>query len=358
MIFVKNETGDKVYLKGTDIELSTAALVAIGKDLQEILEGNLETIKPVNQKKATVLKSFQTEGGAQNWINFQKKLGKNVEGAIVVKSFDPYGEVGYADPVPVPAPVHVVIEESMAPVAEVVSVKDSDEMFKMMYKKGLISVEGGMLGLSSKFYELLNKYTEKMLADTLKSTEVDENGRSFKEVGEQVLKASSGGGTALTPDGVGDATRKDHGKAGDPAPGLKISEEEASNLEGDSRAESLTPDGVGDSTRQDPGKSGDPAPGLLISQEEADNKNASPESLESSSKNTDDKSVSASPDRSLSVFKSLMDLNNFLAMNKDHAGRPITMPERAQYGKRYSYVAEPKTPKDETLGAYGGRRIR
>lgn len=357
MIFVKDDN-NKVYLKGTDVELSTAALLSIAGQLQDILEGRLDTVKPVNQKNARVLKSFNTEAGAKYWIQTQEKLGKPVTGAVITKSFDSYGDVSYAG-APVPsAPVHVVVEESMAPVAEVVSVKDADEMFKQMYKKGLIDVSGGMVMLSDKFYALLNDYTQKMLTDTLKAMEVDERGRSYKDVAESVLKATGGGGQSITPDDGGNTSRIDFGSRNESAPGLKISEEEASNHKGNTRQETLTPDGVGDATRQDPGTKGDPAPGLLISQEEADNKNATPTPISDAEAKSKQTKVEGSPQRELAVFKSLGELNGFLGSNKDFEGRPTTHQEKMTLGKRFNYIAVPKAPKDETIGAFGARKAR
>ena len=357
MIFVKDDN-NKIYLKGTDVEVSTEALIEIGKQVEQVLEGNITELPPVNQKKARVLKSFRTQGGAEFWQDTQRKLGKLPENVTIVKSLEMYSDVGYDNP-PLPSaplpPVHVVIEETMEPVAEVISVKDSDTMFKMMYKKGLLDVSGGVIMLSDKFYSLLGKFTEKMLTDTLKSAEVDENGRTFRDVGEQILKASPNGAKSVPEDGVGSTKRADS-TTGE-ADGKVITQEEASNTDAESRKESVPEDGVGDATRKDNSTSTE-APGLLLSQEEADNKNASPEPISDDEAKSKQDSTSYSPERELSFFKSLYEVNSYVRQNEGYKPRPTTLQEKLKFGRRYNYAAEPTPEKDENLGAFGHMRRR
>ena len=280
---------------------------------------------------------------------------------VIAKSLDPYGEV-YPTAGPVTGAVHVV-EESMAPVAQVVSVKDADEMFKLMFKKGLLRVDQSGIFPTEKFYQLLGSFVEQSFNDIMKSAsphdEKTEEGASLVDVlyeANTVLKSAVGGDGAksVPEDGVGSEARPSEGSAADKAPDLALSQEEADNKNGDGRTDSVPEDGTGSEARAD-GSEGTPAK-LALSQEQADNKNGNNTAIsdaEALAKFGKVQVMKAS--ESVYLFKSLGD---FTAASRKVSmrGRASNYDERKVAGSKWAYageILEPTAP----VGRWGNKKV-
>jgi len=316
-------------------------------------------------KKATVLKSARTDQGA---ADFLKILGHKYPGAVIVKSLDGYADVSYAGPSSPQMPVHVVMEESMTPVVETVSVKNSDEMFRAMFKKGLLQVGSGGIFPTDKFYTLLGQFVEQTFNDIMKSVtpeeEKNEDGSALIDtLGDamaylkSVAPSVGGGAEAREADGVGPEKRPAGGGKGDTVPDLALSQEEADNKHGEYRTHASPEDGTGSEARPAGGSDGDTVPNLALSQEEADNKNAGIVAIsdaEAKSKFGSIQYMKSADDTYL--FKSYGD---FVAGTRKstvkYDGRPTNLDERNKHGRKWSYAAV-ELPAEEPVGRWGNKK--
>lgn len=287
--------------------------------VHEVLEPVLKSFE-TKKKTATILKSFRTEFGAKDWLKTQAKMGTLPEGAIIVKSFDDYDMPMGAMPMP---PVHV-IQESMAPVAEVVSVKDSDEMFKIMFKKGLIQVCDGMISVSSKFYELLNQFACNVISDSLLMKSVAGEDETLTKLFADYSDIQKAAMTPVTEDDTGDESRA-KAPSGEPTK-LAPTEEEASHTKENNSA--VAEDGTGDTSRPGTATTADKSPKLAVSQEDADNKTGT---------------ITAVSDAEAKMyFKSFDQGKQWLKTHPDFNISATTLEEKRERGNKYGYVASPK----------------
>lgn len=302
----------EVTYKGklTDAEFDT-----LNKHITDCVD-SFKTVK----KSATVLKSFRTEFGAKDWLKTQAKLGTLPEGAIIVKSFDDYDmPVSYMPP----APVHV-IQESMAPVAEVVSVKDSDEMFKAMFQKDLIEVCNGMISVSSKFYELLNQFACKVISDGMLMKSVTGENEVLTKLFFDYSDIQKAAMTPVAEDATGDESRA-KAPGGEPAK-LAPTEEDASHTKENNSA--IAEDGTGDTSRPGTETTADKAPKLAVSQEDADNKTGT---------------IAAVSDAEAKMyFKSFDQGRQWLKAHPEFHISATTLDEKRERGNKYGYVASIK----------------
>lgn len=329
-------------------------------------ESTLSPYVPVTGKKATILKSARFEEGAKDFL---KILGHKYPGAIIVKSLDPYEIVEG----PMPSsnmPVHVVIEESMAPVVETVSVKDSDSMFRAMFKKGLLSVSSGGIYPTDKFYSLLGQFVEQTFNDIMKSvtpdSELNEDGTPLIDtLGEamsyikSVAPSVGGGAESVEADGVGPEKRPAAGSEGDTVPELGLTQEEADNKAGDERTKDAPEDGVGPDSRPAEGSAADVTPEMALSQDQADNKNDNTKPIsdeEAKGKFGAVQYMKAADD--VFLFKSYGD---FVAATRksesEFEGRPSNFEERSAFGSKWAFAAVEKGS-SEPVGKWGNRKKR
>lgn len=316
-----------------------------------------------NPKRAKVLKSFRTGEGAEGYLKIMK--GRLDESAIIVKSLGDYDEVcdgfGVALPALPTPPVHIVVEEDMAPIIETVALKNTDELVKAMIKKGLLETNPGGVSLSEKFYIILNEFTKNAMNDYLKSAteEKTDDGKIMvdviSDIYEVVVKS---------------------------APGLALSQEEADNKSGSERAESLG-DLKGAAANHGDGhasaQTGAEPAGKALTQEEADNKSGDTRTESLGDKkgaaedalgggashgsnpgaglvselgaDSDIKTIPISDaevksnrgevhvTKSIEVFKSLADARAFSNRNPGYEVGASTIQEKNHFGKRYTFVA-------------------
>jgi hypothetical protein len=306
-------------------------------------ESALTPVQTGPRVQATVLKSLRTESGAKDYA---KLMSAKYPGAIVVKSLGGYEEcvdLGGAPMPPMPAMTHVIIEKDLAPIAEVVSVKNSDELVRAMIKKGLLTAENGGIFPSSEFYEILGKFSEAALNDYMKAVDPEAD---KTDAGVPMID--------VVTEYIG--VLKSAGKLG-------LSQEEADNKHGDTRTESLGdqktaagPEGSPEA-KTSTGTDADP-PKLGLDQEEADNKNGDGRTTaisdgEAKGKFGDVQITKSVPE---TYFTALADAKHFIRKNADFYLDSPKLDETEEYGKKYKYVAR-KYEKKEFTG-FGNRKVK
>lgn len=289
---------------------------------------------------AKVLKSFRTEGGAADYI---KMTAHRHPGAIITKSLGDYDSYDMGGMQPTPSmPVHVVIEEDMSPVATTVSVKNADDMFREMYRKGLISADSGMLMPSGKFYELLTKFTEQAMNDFMKSSTPDAEKTEDGAPMVDVITEAYG-------------ILKSAGK-------LALTQEESDNKEGDSRTEALgdKKGAAEEAIDGRPAAGGDASPeNQALTQEESDNKSGDNRITPITDAEVKEKMGDIQITKSAAearIFKSLGDVNAYVKKNPGYYVDSPTLDELDTYGRRYKFVAREYEKKEFT--GYGNRKPR
>lgn len=144
-------------------------------------------------KKVTVLKSMRTLTGAEDWKKaFSSKYSEQGEikvvGTEVLKSH--YGMDGFEEDFGMPN--HVILEQDLTPVVEVIKEGEFGDVVKAMVSAGFMEVNGFGPCMTEKWHDLLDKFMANALKDSLKSVDDDHrfqfSGDVSEDVGE-VLKA-------------------------------------------------------------------------------------------------------------------------------------------------------------------------
>ena len=183
-----------------------------------------------------------------------------------------------------------------------------------------------MVNHSPKFFQLLSELTENAISTYMKSAspEADktESGAPMIDVISEAYEILKSSGPAK----------------------LALSQEEASNTDGEARTESLG-DQKGTAEEARGGQvsgGGDSAPeGQALSQEEADAKNAGGRITAISDSEVKTKMGDIQIMKGVEVFKSLMDATSFARKNPDYIIEPTTIAEKNKHGKRYTFAARP-----------------
>jgi len=135
------------------------------KRFQEMAEAGKK-----HAKKATVLKSLRTVGGANDWVKIMKSYYPE---AVVVDNdtLKAYGEVAWEEPTgQIAVPHHVVIEEDLTPVIETIKKGDVISVIRAMIDKGFMEVtDYGSISFTTKWNSILDKFIQDAISDATKS---------------------------------------------------------------------------------------------------------------------------------------------------------------------------------------------
>lgn len=119
-------------------------------------------------KKITVLKSLRTEAGAKDWLKIMKVEDAKVVDSVTLKHM--YDDYGYDMPVMAPAAHHVVLEEDLSTVVEVIDKGEVGEVIKALVDKGFAEIDVGGLCFTEKWYGAINSFISDAVKDSMKST--------------------------------------------------------------------------------------------------------------------------------------------------------------------------------------------
>lgn len=341
------------------------------KIVTDIMTGDKFTVEPTAltpyfggvPKRAKILKSFRTAEGAAGYVRAMK--GRLDESAIIVKSLGDYDELcdglGAVLPMPPTPPVHIVVEEDMAPITETVALKNTDELVRAMVKKGLLEPNLGGVGLSEKFFLILDEFAKNAMNNYLKSavSEKTDDGREMMDVISEIYEivVKSAPGLALSQEesdnksggeraeALGDlkgaAANYGDGHAsaqtGSEPAGKALSQEEADNKSGDTRTESLgDKKGAAEEPLGGGGSHGSNAGAGLVSELGADSDiKTIPISDAEVKSNRGEVHVT----KSVEVFKSLNEARAFSKRNPGYDVGPTSIQEKKEFGKKYTFVA-------------------
>jgi len=137
--------------------------------------------KKKDSKKAVVLKSLRTNGGAADWLRF---MSKHYPDAVIVDNdtLKSYGDVEWQEPVgPMSTPHHVVIEQDMTPVIETIQEGDITSVIKAFVSKGFMDFDEFGPRLTDKWHDAINGFVKDAVADALKSVNSAEDFEFYPE---------------------------------------------------------------------------------------------------------------------------------------------------------------------------------
>jgi hypothetical protein len=123
-------------------------------------------------KKAIVLKSMRTSAGAEDWARLMRSKYPNAK-VVDTETLKSYGSL--MDPLglppvnPMPSASHVIMEEDLSPVVNVLKKSDVGEIIKVMMDKGYMEVDSFGPCLTEKWHKMVKDYISSALKDALKS---------------------------------------------------------------------------------------------------------------------------------------------------------------------------------------------
>lgn len=135
-------------------------------------------------KNIVVLKSMRTLAGANDWIKaFAHKYAG--QGELKVVGTDALKSFGLSDIPEVGLPNHVILEQDLSPVVEVIKEGEFGDIVRAMISAGFMEVGASGPCLTAKWYELLDKFVAAALKDSLKNTDASHKLSFSGEVSEE-----------------------------------------------------------------------------------------------------------------------------------------------------------------------------
>jgi hypothetical protein len=146
------------------------------------------------KKKAVVLKSMRTSAGAEDWARLMRSKYPNAR-VVDTETLKSYGSlldpIGMPPPTPIPGASHVVLEQDLSSVVNVLKKSDVGDIIKTMMEKGFMEMDSFGPCLTEKWHKMVKDYISTALKDALKSSgeyAYDFDGEVSSSA-EEVLKA-------------------------------------------------------------------------------------------------------------------------------------------------------------------------